>query len=200
MIFIGKNCRSLPKFDGAFMTNQMPGRIFEETIEWLRTNYPTFNFFVERDIVWTIQRRLTEAINVKNLPYRVFHDYPILQGKKRAICDLVILDKAGKVMLAAEFKYEPSHKREDIWHTKFPVVFWGKEGVAKDIERIQNYVVKCLAEVGYFVFIDEGSSFRHRAPHEGSHWIDWGSYNQPHLNVSVLWFKLKSQIQTDLKL
>jgi hypothetical protein len=52
------------------------------------------------------------------------------------------------VEVAAEFKYEPSHKRKyntsqgnvgDIWHTKFgpTVVFWGDDGVGKDIKRIQ---------------------------------------------------------------
>jgi hypothetical protein len=47
------------------------------------------------------------------------------------------------VFVAAEFKYEPSHRRAEFLALptdKFPVVFWGNEGVAKDITRIREYV------------------------------------------------------------
>src|SRR6266700_1948153 len=72
----------------------------------------------------------------QGLPFRVFHDYPILPGKRRSLCvDLAILNTDSLVEVAVEFKYEPSHNRSDIWPTKLKpsVVFWGDDGVGKDV-------------------------------------------------------------------
>jgi len=40
-----------------------------------------------------------------------------------ARADLALVSPDGPVVVAAEFKYEPSHRRADILRTKFPVVF-----------------------------------------------------------------------------
>jgi hypothetical protein len=90
--------------------------------------------------------------------------------------DLVILDSTEVVEMAAEFKYEPSHKRNDIPSRKFSVVTWGYDGIAKDMERVREFVDRGKAKVAYAVFIDEGGHFhqKHLAP-PGSEWKDWGN-------------------------
>ena len=39
--------------------------------------------------------------------------------------------------------------------SKFPVVFWGDEGVGKDVKRIHEYVEKGKAQLAIAIFIDE---------------------------------------------
>ncbi len=178
--------------------------IFEEAIDWLKGNYGKFNFHKERDIVWTIQKRIIEIIEVNNLPFKVYDEYPIKPGTRRSITvDLAILRKdfiprQGKVIeVAAEFKYEPDHNREDMLtyfydaqgkkKTKFPLVFW-KEGVGKDIDNTNEYYTLNLAKSSYSCFIDEGGHFRRSyTPFAGSEWIDF----QTSINRvgSILWFK-----------
>ena len=68
--------------------------------------------------------KLTQLIDAGRLPYRI-NDYAILPGSRRAICaDIAILHDA-EVAIAVEFKFEPSHRREDIQKQKLPVVLWG---------------------------------------------------------------------------
>lgn len=164
-------------------------RLFEEAIEWLRTSYWSRPFFVERDIVWTLQLWLLDRVCARSLPLTVCNDYPIgdfIANARRRTTDIALLDPTGNILLVAEIKYEPSHKRPDIPKSKLPVVLWGPEGVAKDVCRAREFVQTSLAAVGYSVFIDEGSYFRHRQPHPGSRWIDWLSAGRfgP---VSLLW-------------
>jgi hypothetical protein len=150
--------------------------LFENTLKWLRDNYAGFQFFLERDVVWTVQNRIIEQIKELALPYRIFNDYPMLPGKRRSLStDLAILGLDDSVEVAAELKYEPSHRRTDLLASKFPVVFWGEDGVAKDLRRIQEFVAQSKAKVAYSVFIDEGGYFRNRQSHLGSEWIDWGN-------------------------
>jgi|Deesub1362A_J573_1020465.scaffolds.fasta_scaffold21078_1 hypothetical protein len=150
-----------------------PEDLFLESLHWLATHLSAFTFYVERDLVWTLQTRLNGLIQEKGLPYRVCNDYGILPGKRRALsADIVILDEAGSVGVAAEFKYEPDHSRTEIPKNKFPVVFWGKDGVLKDIQRIQRYVIEAGAKHAFAIFVDEGGYFRKREPHPGSRWID----------------------------
>jgi hypothetical protein len=149
-------------------------QLFEKTLEWLKDNYGSFRFFVERDIVWAIQTHLICLTKELGLPCKVFSDYPITPGKYRSLCtDLAILNGSGIVEVAAEFKYEPAHTRDDILPSKFPVVSWGKDGVAGDVNRIQKFVTHRSAQAAYSIFIDEGGYFRHRKPHPGSEWLDW---------------------------
>jgi hypothetical protein len=96
------------------------------------------------------------------------------------------------VEVAAEFKYEPAHARSDIWPSKFPVVFWGREGVGGDMERIQRFVSEGKARVAYSLFIDEGSHFRHRDPPTESKWMDWEVSVAPPHYVSILWSRAES--------
>lgn len=153
--------------------------LFEDALEWLRNNYASFQFFQERDVVWTFQTYLIKEIEELGLLYRVFNDYPMLPGKRRSLStDLAILNANDRVEVAVEFKYEPSHRRVDIMKSKLPVVDWGQAGVAKDLKRIQEFVAQGKARAAYFVFIDEGGYFRKRKPHPDSpdsEWVDWGS-------------------------
>src|SRR5688572_13260426 len=117
--------------------------LFERVIDDLRTRYDEFGFHTERDVVWTIQKELVRRIRDSSVALRVVNDYPILPGNRRSLtADLAILDAKGAVEVAAEFKYEPAHSRQDIWPTKVnpSVIFWGKDGAGADIERVHRFV------------------------------------------------------------
>ena len=168
--------------------------LFEQTLEWLRSNYGNYEFFLERDLVWTIQQKLREIIAEDNLPFEVYNDFPIAKGQRRALTtDLAILNRQNEVELALEFKYEPDHKRgvganRNIWPSKLnpSVVFWRKDGVGKDVERARQYVDQRKAKVAITVFVDEGGLFRHRQPHQGTKWIDWNCSGKKPRRISLL--------------
>lgn len=152
---------------------------FDRCLDWLRETYWEHRFFVERDLVWTLQKRLRLTLAEVDQSYRVFNDYPIMPGNRRALCtDLAIL-RGQTVELSVEFKYEPDHRRggatSEIWPTKLnpSVVFWGKDGVLKDVDRCRKYVAEDRCESATSIFIDEGGLFRHRTPHPGTRWLDW---------------------------
>lgn len=150
--------------------------LFLQTLDWLQTNYGRFRFFTERDVVWTVQLRLLQTIADQNLPLQVFNDYGLLPGKNRSLsADLVILDEAANPLVAIEFKYEPSHQRTDIPQKKLKddIVFWEKDGVKKDIDRIQEFARE-VCPSAYAILVDEGGRFRRRTPHPGSEWRQWG--------------------------
>jgi hypothetical protein len=59
----------------------------------------------------------------------LFNDYPLLPSTRHALStDLVIRDAGKEVLVAAEFKYEPSHRRAEFFALpgKLAVVFWGR--------------------------------------------------------------------------
>jgi hypothetical protein len=114
----------------------------------------------------------------------------MLAGTRRSLsADLVVRDRPTGVMVAAEFRYEPAHWRTEFMAMpgKLPVVVWGAEGVAKDVGRIRAFVEQGVASVAFAVFIDEGRHFRHRAPHQGSRWMDWDATTAGGAAPSVLW-------------
>lgn len=164
--------------------------LIEEAMGWLRDHYRQFEFWVERDLVWTVQTRLRRLVRESALPYLVLNDYPMLAGSRRALsADLVVRDRPSGAMVAAEFKYEPSHRRTEFLATpgKLPVVAWGAEGVAKDVGRIRAFVDDGAASAAFALFIDEGRYFRHRPPHPGSRWVDWAATTPGGAAPSVLW-------------
>jgi hypothetical protein len=169
---------------------QAASALFEEAVDWLRENYGQFEFWVERDLVWIVQTRLRKLISDRSLPYEVFNDYPLLPGPRRArSADLVIRDATQVVLVAAEFKYEPSHRRAEFAALpgKLPVVFWDANGVAKDVVRIQEFVEAGAAQAAFAIFIDEGRHFRHRPAHPGTAWHDWSTTQPGGESPSVLW-------------
>lgn len=164
--------------------------LFEEAIAWLKEHYDEFEFWVERDLVWTVQTQLRKMIGERLLPYSVFNDYPLLPGVHRArSADLVIRDANKTVLVAAEFKYEPSHRRAEFVASqgKLPVVFWGDDGVAKDVARIRQFVEEGVARSAFAIFVDEGRFFRDRPAHPGTAWRDWAPTRPGGHASSVLW-------------
>ena len=168
-----------------------PTELFENAMDWLRRHYAEYRFFTQRDIVWTLQLHIMQKIQEADLPYRVFHNHTVAKGNR---ADLAILNPDLDVEVAIELQYEPSHARSsirsngDIWFSKFQqeVVFWDdKSGsVKKDVQQIVNYIENGHAKAAYLIFIDEGGHHRHRNPHPGSEWRDWGGGRW------VLWSKV----------
>lgn len=160
-----------------------PTMLFKESLEWLKNNYDRYEFFMERDIVWTIQKHLREKVGRMGLlSYRIVNDWPMLPGKGRSLCaDLVIIQK-DQVRFAAEFKYEPDHEREKDFSEnklKASVVFWsGAHSVEEDVKRIRKFSTnKKYADDfrGVSIFIDEGGKFYgKREAFQGSQWEKWG--------------------------
>ena len=156
-----------------------PTQLFENAMDWLRQHYGEFRFFTQRDVEWTLQTRIMQMTQEANLPYRVSHNHTLAKGKRT---NLAILNPDSEVEVAVELQYEPSHARSvqrggDIWPSKLDpsVVFWTGDGsVAKDVQRVRQYVEEGKASAAYSVFIDEGGEFSHRSPHPGSEWRDWG--------------------------
>jgi len=169
-------------------------KVLRDSLVWLWEHYGEFRFFTERDVVWTMQRRFLDTIKQQGLPFSVFSDFPIQPGARRALsADLAILRPNERVAVALEFKYEPDHRRghgseREIWPTKLSpsVVFWGAEGVLKDIERIRQWVSDGRTEAGFTIFIDEGGLFRNREPHPGAEWFDIQSGGNRGRRISVL--------------
>ncbi|HUB40397.1 MAG TPA: hypothetical protein VMA72_16225 [Streptosporangiaceae bacterium] len=102
--------------------------LFEAAVAWLQEHYDEREFWVEGDVVWTVQTQLRQVVADRHLPWMVLNDYPMLPGPRRSLsADLVIRDVDGAVLVAVEFKYEPSHQRTELRATpgKLPVAFWG---------------------------------------------------------------------------
>lgn len=169
-------------------------KLFEESIEWLKDNYDEFGFEQERDLVWTVRTHLLGVIRKERLPLAVFSGYRVAPSIRES-ADLVIVDEAGAVDVAAEFKYEPDHARTEIQAKKMnpSVVFWGaapseeRGSVGHDVRRIRQFVETEAVATAYAVFVDEGGYFRHRDPFPHSRWIDWGKRTPEGHEVSILW-------------
>ena len=72
-----------------------PMELFRDALSWLEQNYQRFHFFVERDVVWTLQKHLLNSIEQEDLPYRVFHGHSVLPSKRESLsADLAILGSA----------------------------------------------------------------------------------------------------------
>ena len=155
--------------------------LFENTMDWLRQG-GTRSFREEEDIKHATKVRMEQGIVAADLPYRVVREKRI-SGKN---ADLAILGLDGSVLVAVEFKYEPSHDRSSEFSAgKFDVVDWtGKYSVHDDVQRVQEYAAQGNAKTAYAVFIDEGGHFCRRDPHPGSAWWDWGN------GVWALWTKV----------
>jgi hypothetical protein len=149
---------------------------FNDALRWLRESYSSHVFYLERDVVFVIQTYLRRAIDAHKMPLAVFNDYPMLPGPRRSFsADLVLRTTTPDetIVLAAEFKYEPSHRRADILARKLPVVVWSD--VLKDITRIEAFVTQGKTPVGYAVCLDEGGFFERRPIPPGAAWQKWES-------------------------
>lgn len=143
-----------------------------DAIRAMRSTYRVVPFFVERDVVWTVQRWLLDEVARLGLPFDVRTEHAMEPGPRRALAaDLAVLNRGGAVIAAVEFKYEPSHRRGDIPKTKFPVVEWA--AVVSDFDRVRRWSAEGRCVVGLALFIDEGGHFRHREAPPCSAWHDW---------------------------
>ena len=139
----------------------------------VRDSYRDCTFWVERDVVCWMQLRLRSAAPSG---MRVFNDFGLLPGPRRArSADLAIVEDK-RVLLAAEFKFEPAASRTDIMANKLPVIGW--PDVLKDIERIQEFVATGVTPVAWSVCIDEVGRYRARPRPPYSTVQDWDTrYN-----------------------
>jgi hypothetical protein len=130
--------------------------LLREAIDWLEANYGSQVFYVERDIVYTLQNHLVSRVDAERLPFRVYDDYPIIPGQYRHLSvDLALVSPTTDVLVAAEFKYEPCHQRLDLLKPNLPVTIWAD--VVNDTLRAHQYVDEGRATVAYAVCIDEGN-------------------------------------------
>lgn len=140
---------------------------------------------MERDLVYAVQVRLRQQVRERCLDWLIFNDYPMLPGSRRSLsADLVVRARAGDVLVAAEFKFEPAHSRADLLSHKFPVTGWADS--LKDISRIRDFVSAGRAPIAYAVLVDEGRYFRPRPAHGGGEWIDWDARAPAGHAVSIL--------------
>lgn len=162
--------------------------LFDSVMEWLGGEYKNFHFYVERDLVWTIQKELKKRIAAGENGFEVFNDYPMIQqaGARALSTDLAIL-RGDQVLLAVEFKFEPTRGGVEFttMGKKWPVVEFGWHrdgsekcpkgkpvGVHRDIKRVEDFVVDefCRADyqrinradVAIAVFVDEDGWFQER--------------------------------------
>lgn len=144
-------------------------RCFLEALIELQSAYSECTFFVERDVVWTMQLRLRDRLKPG---WRVFNDYGLLPGPRRALsADLVILNSNDELQLAAEFKYEPCRRRTDIQAKKLPVIGWND--VHRDAERLVRFVEESGVPAAYGICVDEGGRYAGRTAPAGAwreHW------------------------------
>jgi hypothetical protein len=160
-------------------------QLFLAALVWLGETYGERIFYVERDVVFTLQRRLREAVDELGDDSRVYNDYPMLPGARRSLsADLVLLAPDGRVSVAAEFKYEPCHNRLDVLKNKLPVTVWAD--IVKDTVRCADFVAAGKADVAYAICIDEGGYLGRR---DLSVWADrrrWSGQPHHHHPVDVL--------------
>jgi hypothetical protein len=127
---------------------------FLESLAWLGVAYRGMPFWTERDIVYVLQRQLTDRLQRHDTTWRVFNGHRVNPGESPPMsADLVIVAPSGEVTVGAEFKYEPCHRRPDIAKGKFPVAVW--TDVIKDTVRAELMVDRG-AEVAYAICVDEG--------------------------------------------
>lgn len=162
--------------------------LFEGGMAWLKDTYNSHHFFQERDIVWTLHLYFLRIVEERGLPYRIFSGHRMYLDRQLS-ADLVIVGSDTRVDVAAEFKYEPDRRRQDLIAPnavpKWPVVVW--KDVEADVFRAKAFVLEERARTAYSVFIDEGGYFRERTPPPGSEWRDWTPSESSRGSLSILW-------------
>jgi hypothetical protein len=160
-------------FNVKSVSDEAAVRAFDRALGWLRDTYPTHGFGVERDVVWTLAKRLVADIRDQGLTLKVWTDYPVERGPRRAwSADIAVVGTdAVRPRLVAEFKFEPSHRRPDVQPQKLPVIGWGD--VTKDAVRVERWVREGFALFGIAVLLDEGGFFARRPALPGGSWHHW---------------------------
>jgi hypothetical protein len=125
-------------------------------------------------LVYTLQSHLVQRVESEHLPYRIYNDYPMIAGLRRSLsADLAIVSSSNEALVAAEFKYEPCHRRLDLLQNKLPVTVWAE--IKKDTTRAVEFVKLNKTKVAYAVCVDEGNHLAKRdlsIYEEHLHWTE----------------------------
>ncbi|HAX72443.1 MAG TPA: hypothetical protein DCY20_02835 [Firmicutes bacterium] len=170
--------------------------VFYQALEDIRIKYVDYQFMVDRDIAWMIQRKMTELIEVLDLPYEVFQDYPLEKGHRRNNGHTLMIVSRGlnykdvlgnkeAVEVMIKIKYEPSKYRHDICDYQLPRV--KPMDVVEDISELERLVHDKKTNVGISLLVDECGRYLNRIGQtQHTKWIEWGNYKDDGLNVNVL--------------
>jgi len=197
--YVRKSCWALTNVRPALGWSAMNDatRLIDDTILWLQEHYGDHPCWNEADVVsviWDYARRLILARKLP-LTIRNQHEIKTSLGKKKY--DLAILDDRGLALVVVEVKYEPSPSRPDVprvlkhfkWEHLVPG-YHGKDIAFTDIEKVRRCVEEGKADIGYAIFIDEGSHHYQRMPAnvlpDGVVWRRWGPGTTEAIEVSVM--------------
>ena len=154
--------------------------IFKAVLKDTLKKYEPNVYFMERDFVFDIQRKIRTSVVGKGRKsnFYVLHGHGFktdkFTGRKNLDIAIISIDELGKEMieLAVEFKFEPDVSRkfkssknlnitQDIYHTKFRTTDWDK--IMQDIKRIRTFnkegKEKSTNSIGIFCLIDEGGYY-----------------------------------------
>ena len=157
-----------------------PRQLFLDVLDWLRTTYASHRFFLQRDVAWTVQKRLLDRIGPGVPEYRVIHNRKVPKGKGPQF-DLAVVSPNGTVEFVLKLKFEPAHKLEP---GKNPVVEWTT--VVGDVQTVQRAAEERHTRHAYSLFIDEGVYYRaKREPPPNSRWEEWDVGNGARVAVLI---------------
>lgn len=170
--------------------------ILELSLQSLKKEYPTYQFMVQRDIAWILQKKMIECIEEKGYALEVYQDYPLKRGcKEYNEHELVIVSQgmnyremfrpSTQVELVVRILFEPSRHRRDICEYHLPRVLIPQ--FLSQVNELKSLVETNKAKETSLILVDEYSRHRHQiVQEEQMDWQSWGSYDDPGLNVSVL--------------
>jgi hypothetical protein len=184
------------------MTDQAV-RLFEQSLDWLRDNYADLILRNESDLVtqlWLYLRREAAALDP---PLRIDYERTIKCSLGTLKCDIVIMSPQGKNLVGGEFKFEPCRTRNDIedrsirfsrkkkiTHLKHILYGTKDNDFRPDFLKLEKCVEEGLIDVGYAVFVDEGSCHHGTVDEDtfpyGAKWTRWGVRTPGGYNTSIL--------------
>lgn len=159
--------------------------LFLGSLEWLAHAYSCREFFVERDVVYSLQQDLRDRLAADGRGWRVYNDYPMINGPRRAFsADLAVISPTRAVVLAAEFKFEPCRRRDDVLAAKLPVTVWAD--ILKDVDRVETFVRGGYATIAYAILVDEDRRYAARDTSRFSQTQQWDA-NPGHDHPVDVW-------------
>lgn len=170
--------------------------LFFTALEDIRFHYSEYQFMVNRDLTWILQKKINQMIEEEGLPFELYQDFPLEKGcRERKEHELVLVPQGtnyrdifslkSKAELVIRILFEPSKKRNDVCDHHLPRVLITQ--LMHDIEKVQLVTQKGQSQESVCLLIDEYSRHRHQViQNEHIIWKLWGSYDDPGLNVSVL--------------
>lgn len=170
--------------------------ILELSVQALQQDYPSYQFMVQRDIAWILQKKMIELIEKKGYALEVYQDYPLKRGSKEYNeHELVVVSQgmnyrdmfksSSQVELVVRVLFEPSRHRRDICEYHLPRVLMPQ--FFSQVNELKSLVEMNKAKDTKLILVDEYSRHRHQLNQEEQmDWQSWGSYDDPGLNVSVL--------------